>query len=54
MQKRPGKGWGGGGGGVGGRKRKRNLGKSTFKEVPNLFTVSKRLNQLNTQETAIG
>ena len=36
MQKRPGKGWGGGGG-VGGRKRKRNLGKSTFKEVSKPF-----------------
>ena len=44
-----------GGGGVLVEEKEREIWESRLlKKFPNLFTVSKRLNQLNTQETAIG
>ena len=44
----------GGGGGLGEEKEREIWESRLLKKFPNLFTVSKRLNQLNTQETAIG
>ena len=50
-----GRGRGGGGGEVLVEEKEREIWESRLlKKFPNLFIISKRLNQLNSQETAMG
>ena len=53
MHRGPGMDGEGGGGGM--EKKEREIWESRLlKKFPNLFIISKRLNQLNSQETVIG